>query len=277
MSASIIYGVVYNGTLYSNRIERPVGRSCDNGIYSLDMEAEDFWSTLTLANIVDAIAFFRKASRISVIRGISFHNGVIPDNPVAFAKIPLKVEDSQSEEYEYVEVANVRNRFCYFLQTLATKETYALMDVKECFEKEGDITKIKDVTPAMRMAYSFHMLERKRRDAEEPQNFIKESLRLSGAEMIRLVKRARGYEVTWRLGGHVINTMFGFNYRVLEAGFCVSGYDKDHTIRSLPSLLQGYVEEGSYIHLMRTVGIGANHRPAEQSPDDYDDYDDYDD
>jgi hypothetical protein len=253
MATNLIYGVVVDGTFYSNRIERKAEGKVDNGIYSVNMDVDDFWSTLELANIVDAVAFFRKASRIRVLRGVSFHNGMIPDNPVAFAKIPLEVKDGQFEEFEYVEAAILKDKVNYFIQTLATNESYALMDLKTCFDKNGDVTKLKNLTPPMRIVYGFHMLEKKRKEEQEPVNAITSRMTASGAEVvsIRPDRLTKGFEVIWKLMGHTINTLLDKNFRVIEAGFCVSGYDRTQSASSLPNLLKTYRKEGSHIHILR--------------------------
>jgi len=253
MSANFTYGAVVDGTFYSNRMERRLTAPTDNGIYSLDMDADDFWSTLTIANIQDAVSFFRKASKIHVIRGVSFHNGLIPENPVAFTKIPIAVMDGIFEEFEYVEVAIIKNRFCYFLQTLAGNEAYALMDIKERFEKGKTIADLKGLTPPMRVVFSFHSLEKKHKEELEPLNVIKSSFADSGANIRKIKPVAMGYEVIWELDGYTINTLLNKNYRVIEAGFCVSGDDRVLTARSVANVLKTYVEDGDHVHIMRVA------------------------
>jgi len=51
MSNDLIYGVVHKRMLYSNRIELRLRKPIDNGIYSMDMSADDFQETLAPANI----------------------------------------------------------------------------------------------------------------------------------------------------------------------------------------------------------------------------------
>ena len=43
------------------------------------------------------------------------------------------------------------------------------------------------------------------------------------------------------------------NYRVVEAGFCVSNWDGTQSARSLVNVLDDYVDGGDYIHKTRTV------------------------
>jgi len=276
MESNLIYGVVVKNILYSNRIE--LKTTMDNGIYSLDMDQDDFQSTISPANIDDARKYFSKASKINVVRGLSYHDGIIPENPVSYPSIPLKVTDATYEDFEEVEVAIVKGKVCYYLQTVSTSKTYLLMDLKENLEskKPVDIDRIKGVTPEMRMLYTFHLLEkeqeRKRKEMTEPINLIKAIMLGTGATVQNVKKNNNGFEVVWKFGSHVINSLLDKNFRVISAGFCVSGYDNTQSARSVVNLLKDYVDEGSRINLTR-VGVTNN----DHVHDDYDDYDDYDD
>lgn len=259
---SLSFGIVLNGKFFSDRI-RKVVPGVANGIYCLDKNADDIWSTLALADLTEATKFFKKSNKFSVVRGVSFHHGFIPDNVVLFKTIPIGVLDGQFEEFEYIETL-IGEFGCYYLQTLATQETYALMDLKECVDKNNNINTLKNLTPPMRVVYSFHCLEKIRiqeekdraeqakRDREPPQ-VIRKRLEDSGAVVHSITKKRHGFEVVWELMGHTISTIVGNNYNVLEAGFCTSGGDTSQSVTSIPNLLKSYVEDGSYIHLTRSV------------------------
>lgn len=259
MESNHIYGVVVKNTLYSNRVELRVDQ--DNGIYSMDMSQDDFTETLKPANIEDARKYFSKASKISIIRGISFHDGIVPENPVSFDKIPMKVTDATYDEFEEVEVAVIRGKVCYFLQTVNTAKAYPLLDLKERFEvkdvwegtklikKSSHIDDIKGVTPEMRIVYVFHLLEKAKKEVEEPINAIKRIMEESGAHVVSVKKTNRGFHVIWKSEGHTINTLLNKEFRVENAGFCTSGGDKSQSASSVVKLLQDYVEDGSRIHI----------------------------
>ena len=205
-----------------------------------------------MADIAEAIKFFQKNNKFQIVRGVSFHTGFIPDNPVAFPKIPIRVIDGQFEEFEYVETV-IGDFGCYYLQTLSTNEIYALIEIKECFQKNGDIKQLKNLTPAMRVMYSFHLLEKKNKEEKEPVKIIEKSIIESGAKVISITKKRHGFEVVWELLSHTINTLLDNTLRVIEAGFCTSGGDKSQSARSVPNLLKTYVEDGSHIHKTRST------------------------
>jgi len=254
--SSFIYGVVANGIWYSNRSEFKMS-GIENGIYSMDTEADDFRETIAPANIDDARKFFSKASKIELIRGISFHDGIIPENPVGYKRLPLKVEDPTFDEFEEVEVALLKGKLCYFLQVVYGGKSYALMDVKDAFENKKLLDGIKDVTPEMRVVYTFHWLERKREELRkellEPQKIIKRLMEESGAAIEFVKKNNRGWEVQWSADGYTINTQLNNDYRVVEAGFCVSHWDGTQSARSLVNVLHDYVKDRSYVNPMRTI------------------------
>ena len=258
---NLIYGVVVNGMIYSNRIESKLRKPFDNGIYEINMSHDDFLDTISPANLEDARKYFRKASKITVIRGISFHDGIIPENPISYKKFPIKVTDATYDEFEEIEVAIIKN-VCYFIQTVSSDKTYALMDLNQALnekdsKKYPDISKVKGITPEVRIAYTFHLLEKRKKEMEEPIEVIKSIMSNSGAEIEFVKKNNRGFEVQWSANGHTINTILDNNFRVSEAGFCTSGYDNTQSAGSIVNLLKDYsdkrVSRGDYVNVTRTI------------------------
>ena len=133
MNTDLIYGVVHKNMFYSNRMELKLRKPIENGIYSMDMASDDFQETIAPANIDDAGNFFRKASKIKVVRGISFHDGIIPENPIEFDKIPLKVQDPTYDEFEEVEIAILRNKVYCFLRIIQNIFVFSLYFVSLSF------------------------------------------------------------------------------------------------------------------------------------------------
>ena len=259
--SDLIYGVVINNMWYSNRMEFKV-HNVENGIYSMDMEEDDFKGTISPANIDDARTFFSKASKIRVIRGVSFKDGIIPENPVKYKKLPLKVKDPIYDEFEEIEIVILKGKFNVFLQVVYGEKSYALMDVKMAFETKEKIDEIKGVTPDMKVAYSMHWFERQqeeirervKKEETEPKFIIKKIMEESGAVVEFVNKNNRGFEVQWRMVGYTINTQLDKDYRVSEAGFCVSNWDGTQSARSLVNVLSDYTTDGiSSVYQTRTA------------------------
>jgi len=225
----------------------------------MDMSQDDFKTSITPANIDDARKYFSKASKIKMIRGISFHDGIIPENPVSYPNLPIRVIDATYDEMEEVEAVFVRGKVCYYLQTLSTPKSYILMDLQDALKskKPTSVDKIKGMTPEIRIAYTFHVIEvekeRIKKEMEEPINMVRAIMAETGATVKSVKKINRGYEVVWSFGGNTINTFLGKDFRVIEAGFCVSGYDNTQSAKSVVNLLKDYKEEGSRINLTRTI------------------------
>jgi len=250
----VIFGIVKDGVFYGERAECKALDVAGNGVYSMDPSATNPLATFEPANLTDAIAAFRKYSTMQVIRGVSFHSGIVPDQPVKYPNLPLEVVDGQFGEFEYIEVVAVRGKFLYYLQTIHDATDYVLTDVAAAMANVRPGTRViewKGATPAIRVAIGFHLIERRKKLAEEPVAVIKSSMAASGAMVTRITPRHDGYEVVWKLSGHTINTVLSKDFRVMEAGFCTSGGDRSQSARSLPNLLKTYVEEGSYIHRTR--------------------------
>jgi len=273
--AEIVYGVVRNGVFMSSRMSRRLVRRVPDGICQMDAGADDFEATLEPADIQKAAESFRRASRIRVVRGVSFRDGMVPENPVRFPKLPVPVVGAAYGDLEEVEAVSVRDEPFFFLQTLSTQKAYPLMSLRERFEsgRPADISDIKEVTPEMRVAYAFLMLERQKAEAERlaaerarPVNAITDVMTRLGAEVRSVKESTLGYEVVWKFGRHTLSTVLDRNFRVVEAGYCVSGRDRTQSVRSVVNVLKDYVRDGDAVHIMRAPG-----EPGRQHWDDEDD------
>lgn len=291
--SSIRYGIVVGGTFHSERMEFKVRNEMDNGIYCIDMSKDDFKGSLEPALIDDAIKSFRRDSKIRVVRGISFHSGIVPENPVRYSRIPFGVLDPMYDEFEEIEVAILKNGACYFLQSVSTDKGFALMDVRDAFDERRTLDEIKGITPEIRIVFTLHAMERRRQEEEEIRRqeeeirrqeleaaenrreaareairegtrrrnaraqdqlgAIREDIEASGAMVIDIHAVNFGIEVTWEVEGHRINTLLDNDRRVVDGGFCMSGYDETQSASSIVRVLQDYVNQGDYIHLTRTV------------------------
>ncbi len=272
----LIYGAISDNIFYSNRMELKLKGLYANGIYSMDMDRDDFVNSIEVANIEDARTYFKKASNIKLVRGITLNDGIIPENPIQYKRIPIKVKDPTWDNFEEFEIVQIKGVF-YPLQSISTSRSYALMDVQELINNKNydGVSHIKNMTPEIRVAYTFMVvsirLDEQKRIAEEqmklalelkeqqrindlePMNFLRRVLEETGAVVSSIKKVNRGFEVLWSSEGETINTLFDRNYSVIEAGFCVSGYDTTQSAQSVANLLHRYVQDGDHIHRTRTV------------------------
>lgn len=252
---SLIYGIVKNNIFFSTRLERKTPSVVQDGVYSLDMNCDDFWNSLSPANINDARKYFTKTNNMTVIRGVGFHDCFIPENPVKFTNLPIKVTDPTYDEFDMIDVVDVKGKFMYFLQIVNTDKSYVLMDVRQNLDEKvvKDISTIKGVSPDIRILHSFHMIEKIKKEQLEPTVRIKEIMTKAGANVSKVVQKNTGYEVFWSIGNTKINTWLNKDFRVVEAGFCTSGNDKTQSANSLPNLLSEYKKDKSYFSITRSV------------------------
>ena len=260
---NLVYGIVLNGTFYSNRMERRLHRQINNGIYVMDMDCDNFETSLDPADITEATKFFRRRSKLQVIRGISYHDGFVPQNPVKYPRVPIRVQDAVYDEWEEIETVTLRNGICYFLQIVETQNMFAIMDAREAFENETSIEDVKGATPEIRVVYMLHAIERerqrlivererKKKELEIPINAIRHMMETNGALVNEVRKVNLGYEVSWEMHGHRIQTLLGNDYEVIYGGFCMTGHDKTQSAQSLVNVLDDYVHDGDYVHITRT-------------------------
>ena len=59
-NVSMVYGVVSKGVFLSSRMERRLRRAVPDGVWQMDMGADDFEETLEPADIDDATKSFRR-------------------------------------------------------------------------------------------------------------------------------------------------------------------------------------------------------------------------
>ena len=247
----LVYGIVVGGVFYSGRMRRRLCGRVPNGVYSFDIAADDFTSTLAPANITDAATYFRRSSRMEVVRGVSFKDGFIPTNPVAFPSVPMSVIDPTYDDFEEIDVVGFAKDSYYFLQTVETGNAYVLMEMKDGIagKQPKKASEYKGSTPEMRIAYTLQfaaiLAERKRKEEQEPANAVKLMMEEVGATVDKVVKTNRGFEVSWKYDKYRFVTIFDKTLKVVNAGYCVRAQDKILSPRSIVNVLKdGIAQHG---------------------------------
>ena len=271
--ADLVYGVVVSGVFHSGRMTRRLCGRAPNGIYSMDMGVDAFEGSIRPADLSDASVFFRKASRMDVVKGISFRDGMVPENPVAYPAVPVRVIDPTYDDFEEVEAVLVRPMGYYFLRTVETDKAYALLDLKARLvaKQKGSIADVKGVTPAMRVAYSLHVLEAFRKEQAEPENAIRAMMGETGAKVTKVVKTNRGFEVSWEFDRHKLVTILDKEYKVVNAGYCVRQKDRILSARSMVNVLKDGIRDGEFIH-PTVANDAADFEAADGQDEDGDDW-----
>lgn len=287
-----IYGIVVGGMFYSGRMRRRLGKPMADGIYSIDMDADDFISTMESADIADATRYFRSSSRMEVVRGIAFKDGFVPENPIAYGEVPITVIGATYDDFDEIEAVRFdritmrsdrlsgsntnpghSNRIgdsYYFLQVVESRKLYILMDIKAETESKTPkkIDEFKDVTPEMRIAYVLHMVEKRKREEKEPAVAVKLMMEEVGAIVENVKATNRGFEVSWHFDKYRLLTIFDKQLRVVHAGYCVRMQDGILSPKSIVNVLKDGIEQHGNNGLIHTTVAYDGERFGDQDEED---------
>lgn len=153
------------------------------------------------------------------------------------------------------------------------RNRHALQAVQTAFEKGQPLTGIKGVTPEL--TYYFFILSLQRNNYEymeeleklplttaEREKRLKEfqksiDFRLkhfvedSGGKLLSFQKYGKNkYTIEWEIGGQTIRSVITDNLSVWDAGYCLSGDDRRHSLGSLISLAKTF-QQVAPLHLTR--------------------------
>lgn len=153
----------------------------------------------------------------------------------------------------------------YYVDTVITKNNKIIKEVKDRFSLIKDIKDVKGVTPELR--YYFLLTNLQRDSFENLESLEKMSLsreekekrykKINNAFPIRLkaaIQKAggvyishknfgHGFEVEWTVGGQKIISRMRDDMRIINAGFCLSGEDKKHSISSIINLAKVFQKD----------------------------------
>jgi len=128
--------------------------------------------------------------------------------------------------------------------------------VKNIIESDGDIKGLKGLTPELRTLCLFYELEKQQLEelkAEQEAEKLRKTMhgrlilafRRVGAELIQYSITGNRIIADWRIGRQEFNSVIDSEtFRVLEAGYCMSGQDFKHNIHSLVLLAKDYDKDG---------------------------------
>lgn len=164
----------------------------------------------------------------------------------------------------------------YFYEHIIPKERNLIEKSKEAFEGGQNLLDMRGITPELRYYVLLTSLQRQtyesladfaksvrfgnitsnvfdERLAELKRQFgtrLKFAVENAGGTYIRHSKRGNGFQVEWRIGNKSIKTHIRDDFRIISAGFCLSGDDKKHTINSIVGLAKLFQEE-SFLNIVR--------------------------
>ena len=117
-----------------------------------------------------------------------------------------------------------------------------------------NINSMKGISPELKFMALFHFMELQRIEElskKEKEEELKQTLegqlvlsfRRVGATLINYEVKNNTIICDWSIGREQFNSVFDKDsFRVIEAGFCLSGHDKEHSLHSIVKLAQDYDE-----------------------------------
>jgi len=252
-------------------------------IYSVQEPVSDGWynvsikgnsATAGLPLFIESDPDFMEFARKNklLIKGYTYNNNIIFQNfDVAKRKsgidvmAPLYLNNAPS--FSAIEAVFWEDKKLYYFRM--NYSDAVVYQANMAFLGSTDISQIKGVTPEVKTLYLFHSIESQRikeeqekvkraKELEEFKNTIQGRLLLAfgraGATILRYSVSGRRITVDWQLEGYVhkYNSVIEADtFRVIEAGYCMSGDDKKHSVSSMVVLAKDYEEDG-LIHITRS-------------------------
>lgn len=253
------------------RIVVPILNKCFNYYKKrYEIAAEDGWalvqtegnnaSYLSQATSEDIIT-----SGIDIARGYTHQNSIIFQNfDTAKRKweqqISAPLHFNNSLTFEAILAAAWEDGKFYWIEPNYNDIT--IYDIKNAYDADLSLDKIKGATPETRTLYLFHEIERQHirkllaEDAAKKEHEkrlqdipyrIKTSFERAGAILISYSISGKRIVVDWTIQGqrHNYNSVIDADtWKILEAGYCMSNDDRRHNITSLVKTAEEYAEKG---------------------------------
>jgi hypothetical protein len=247
--------------------------------YSIN--ATDGWYTVKLdgnsASVVEPLYMFNEVeSKYDVVKGYSYNNSLIFHNfDVAKRKwsfqLSKELHFNKSQSFTAIKAVVWENNEVYF--TESDYSNFKIFEIKAAYDEDKNLDHLKGVTQELRTVFLFHTLEREQLRAMELlrlEELAEDERRKREAELMATVQgrlqvmfsragaRVTKYNISgtritvdWEMDGRKFNSVIdSITFKVIEAGYCMSGEDTNHNITSLVKLAEDYEEQG-LIHITR--------------------------
>jgi hypothetical protein len=230
---------------------------------------EDGWYVVSLGNTIKVI---RKATAMEIVKTLqplkklSFYALGNEGIPVNFDNLErmgfsgaVTINFLNSPVFEVARVVRWEDGRFYFCDNDPRFQRDLLNILRARFDASQSITSLPTVTPEL--FYYFMLIslehqafrevtaittmklseEEKAKRVEQFKNTfderLKKTIQDAGGTMIRFSKaNANSYLVTWRIGNQTVKSTITDNFSILNAGFCLSGDDRSHSMASLIQL-----------------------------------------
>lgn len=208
----------------------------------------------------------------AILKGYTYHNSFIPQNfdvakrnSLTGVMTPLLLNNVPS--FSSIEAVLWEDKNLYYYRPNYTDEIIFML--KRSCDDDVDITHMKALTPELRTLYVFHNIERikireeqerilKEKELEAFRQTLQGRLILSfarvNAKMLKYSVAGNRVTVDWVMndsGTRFNSVLEADTLRVLEAGYCMSGDDRNHSLHSMVELARDYIDD-DLLHITRS-------------------------
>lgn len=169
----------------------------------------------------------------------------------------VRVHFLDLQPFELAYVVQWEDGRVYFKESSARFDRAMVTKAKEAFEKDEHMP-TSGITPELRYYWVILSLQRQSfREAEELERLklseaerqkriaefqstiagrIQSTVEMAGGEMVSFVRQGNNYLVHWKTGNQIVKSTIRDDLRIMDAGFCLSGDDRRHTLASIVQL-----------------------------------------
>jgi len=239
---------------------------------------EDNWYKLVIGDNVEVkgkaspLEVEEALKKIKKIKGMPIGNEFIPINFTNLERLgyeqSAKVEFQQANTWDVIKAGLWDDGKLYFAGIDYSFDRKAIDKVKDAFEKEKGLEGIKGITPELRYYFIILSLqrdsyrkfkelkkmklaesEREKRLADFHKTFtgrLQKTVEDAGGKLVRFTREGNNrILVVWKTDNQTIKTVISAeNMRVIDAGYCLEGYDKQHTMSSIVNLAKVFKDDG---------------------------------
>jgi len=225
--------------------------------YTTNSVEDGWYEVIIKSSSHEIIAPNYDFSSLSKVKGYSYNNLFIFNNfDVAKRKwrfnISAMLYFNAAPTFSAVEAIVWEDKQLYYTQI--DYSNFKIFELKSCFDSESSLEEIKGITPELRHVFLFHAIERENLKKISEEKLLKESIpyrlkrsfEFAGAEMLSYSITGKRIIVDWQIkgGGYKYNSIIDLDtFRVIEAGYCMSGADSKFNITGLIKTAEIYEED----------------------------------
>ena len=257
------------GNFQYNRKKYVAGTFRESGWYKMKISGN-------FAEPIEPVLIETVQKTFKTVKGYTYHNNIV------FQNFDVGKRHSGVEVMAPLHLNNVKTFFSieaivwedkklyYYRPNYTDNLIYIVKNAYDTSDHGGGtgISNIKGVTPELKTLFLFHDVERmqllaeqerirKAQEIEEFKKTLRGRLILAfarvGATVLKYSTSGNKITVDWKLdatGREFNSEIEADTFRVVAAGYCMSGHDRDHSVHSMVKLAETY-EEDNLIHITR--------------------------